>query len=237
MPKKKKFKVKKRFTFSDKLLHCILRIPNRKAKVINTTGEPLPKQCILIANHHGAAGPVNIRLFIKDVYMTWCAHQMCERYPSRWRYAYHTYYRKKLKYNKVKAFFKATLLAFINPWTYKYTGAIPVYYDSRIINTYRNSIECIENNVPVLIFPENSNEGYKKVLEEFWGGFLAMSRLYYKKNNVDLPIYTLRFCTKPKRIIIGTPLYYNELSKTHTDEEILKMFVTHMNELGAKYLA
>jgi hypothetical protein len=232
MAKEKKFKVKKKFTFSDMLLHGLLRIFNRKPKaIVNLSGGELPKQCILIANHFGSKGPVSYRLFLRNVYMTWSAHQMCEGYGSRYNYLYHIYYRKKQGYGKLKAFFKSVLLASVAPWTYKYAGVLPVYYDNRLFRTYKYSIEAIENEVPVFIFPENSNEGYKETLEEFWPGFLALPKLYFKKHNVDLPMYCLRLDKNPKRIIIGKPMYYNALAKEHSDEEIIKIFVNYINSL------
>jgi len=232
MAKEKKFKVKKRFKWSDMVIHGLVRLFNRKPEaIINLSGAPLPKQCVLLGNHNGSKGPITFRLFIRDVYMTWSAHQMCERFCSRYNYLYHTFYRQKYGYGRLKSFIKSVLLGFVAPWVYSYGGVFPVYYDNRLVKTYKYSIEIIENNVPVLIFPENSNEGYTDILEQFWPGYLTLPKMYYKKHGIDLPVYCLRYDKDPKRITIGKPMYYNELAKTHTDEEINKMFLDYMNSL------
>ncbi len=230
----KEFKVKKKLRFIDKLLLKIVALVKGKPRMVNLNSTDLPLRCIFIGNHNSTGGPVNYSLYMAGKLMPWAAHQMTEGYRSRWRYSYHVFYRQKLKYGKIKSFILATLLAFFAPLAYNAVGVIPVYYDLRAFSTFKNSIKCLENDVPVFIFPENSDDGYKEVIEELRPGFLKLSQLYFNKHGVDLPIFTMYYNRKPKKIIIGKPMYYHELAKKHSDGDIMKIFADYMNSLTAQ---
>ena len=233
----KKFKVKTKDNFLDKFLYGLLRIFKRKPEFINLNegaenGKDLPQKCLMIGNHNGAGGPFTFRVFLKHRLMSWGAHQMCEGFTSRRRYLYYTFYRQKLGWNRVKAFIMSYVFGVLSRPAYSYAGIIPTYFDSRLFHTYKYSMECLEKGISVFVFPEDATDGYKEYIERFWPGFLHFAKLYYKRTGVDLPIYTLFYSKKPKTIVIGKPMYYQELLKEHTDEEILEIFRNYMNSLN-----
>jgi hypothetical protein len=229
--KTKKFKVKKKMSRFGKCVRFIVRRVKRRARVINLNDHEIPTKSVLIGNHNGAGGPFNLRTSMETHFMTWGAHQMTEGFRSRWKYLYNVFYRQKLGYGKLRSFLCACGFGLISPIPYTIAGTIPVYFDTRVRRTFEYSVQCIEEDVPVLLFPENSNDGYKTQIEEFWPGFLLLVKHYYRKHGVDLPIYTLRFNPKPKTITIGKPMYYQELAKKHNDTEILEIFRKYMNDL------
>ena len=227
----KKFKVKRKKNCFDRFMIGLFKLFKGKHKIVNLNQEPLPEKCILLANHSNSGGPINYSMYFSGTMMMWGAHQMTENFKSRWNYSYHIFYRQKLGYGKFRSWIIATLLAIIAPLAYSVPGIIPVYYDMRVMQTFRNSIQCLNENKAVLIFPENSNEGYKDQLLEINPGFLELSKMYFKRCGIDLPIYPLRLDKKPKRIVIGKPLFYQELSKTFSDTEIIEIFRNSMNVL------
>ena len=227
----KKFKVKKRFNLPDKILLWLSFLLKKHPKIINLNDGGLPEKCIMLGNHNGAGGPFNYRAFMKGRWMSWGAHQMCENFRSRRKYLYHIFYRQKLGFGKFRSRVMSVILGFFAPWIYHCAGIIPVYFDSRILLTYKYSMACLEQDVRVFVFPEDSDNGYKEIIEKMWPGFLQLAKLHYKRAGTDLPIYTLRYNPKPKRIVIGKPMYYRELAKEHTDDEILQIFTDYMNSL------
>lgn len=227
----KSFKVKTKDNLGDRILRGIVRIFKRKPLIVNLNVEEPPKKCLLIGNHNGAGGPFSFRTFWRHRFMTWGAHPMCEGFKNRRRYLYHIFYRQKLGYGRIRAFLSSIGFGVISKLAYGFAGIIPIYYDNRLFLTYKYSFECLDKGVSVFIFPEDSTEGYKERIEKFMPGFLHLSRLYYKKYGVDLPIYTLYYNKKPKTIVIGKPMYYQELLKEHTDGEILKIYMDYMNSL------
>ena len=227
----KKLKIRKKIGWFAWFITWVTRTFKKNPKVINLNEEPLPNQCIMIGNHNAANGPVKYYSFLGRYFMTWGAHQMCEGFLSRRRYLYHIFYRQKLGYSKFRSAILAVLFGLISKRVYSSAGIIPVYYDSRLRKTFGYSIDCLEQNVPILIFPEDSNAGYKDPPEMLWPGFILTSKAYYAKHGVDLPIYTIYYSRKKLRIIIGKPMYYNELAKNHAKQEILQIFVDYMKEL------
>ncbi|MCL2847784.1 MAG: hypothetical protein FWE13_03430 [Firmicutes bacterium] len=234
----KKFKVKTRERLYDRLIRGLSRIIKRKPKFINLNegmeldGRDLPKQCMLIGNHNGAGGPYSFRTFMKRKrFMIWGAHPMCENYKSRRHYLYHTFYRQKLGWSKPRAKIMSWFFGSFSHIIYAHAGIIPTYTDGRLSRTFKYSFECLEKDVSVFVFPEDSSEGYKEQIEKFWPGFLHFAILYYKRKGEDLPIYTCYYHKKPKTIVIGKPLYVQELLKENSKEEVLEIFRTYMNSL------
>ncbi len=228
----KKFKVKAKNSFGDSILQGLGRFFKKKPQIINLNESEIEKKSIMIGNHNGAGGAFSYRTFLDHRFMTWGAHPMCEGYNSRRKYLYHIFYRKKLHYSKFKSFLLSISFGLISKIVYGYAGIIPVYYDSRIRNTYKYSFQCLEKDVSVFVFPENSESGYKDTVEEFYAGFLQLSKLYYRKFQVDLPIYSLYYAKDPKTIIIGKPMYFQELLKENSEDEILEIFRNYMNSLS-----
>ena len=237
-PKVKKFKVKKKDPLWGRFLSVFVRIFKRKPKFINlnggaSEGQDLPKRCILIANHNGAGGPFSVRFFLKHRIMIWGAHPMCEGFRSRRRYLYHIFYRQKLGWSKPRAFFMSIFFGMFSKVVYSYAGMIPTYTDGRYLNTIKNSMQCIEEDVSVLIFPEDSSEGYKAIIERFFPGFVHFAKLYYKRHKEDLPIFTCYYHKKPKTIVIGKPMYLQQLLEIGTEDDALETFRVYMNSLAA----
>ena len=151
-------------------------------------------------------------------------------------YLYHIFYRQKIGYKKGKAFFSATTFALVSKIIYRIAGILPIYYNLGFKKTIDHSFECFDNGVDILIFPEDSTEGYFEDLTRLVPGFLTLSKLYYKKYNVDLPIYPMYFNRHYMKIVIGKPFYLQEMLKEHTQDEILDIFLKQINGLNHKYI-
>lgn len=64
-----------------------------------------------------------------------------------------------------------------------------------------------------------------------------LSKLYYKKNKRDLPIYPIYISKKKKVVIIGEPLFVNELLKQKlTLAEIAEKAKNITNDLYNNYI-
>jgi len=229
------FKVKKKFSLVDKFLRVILKIAVKKPLFINLNeNKELPPKCIIIGNHRSAVGPFTYRTHMPEVCMVAVAHQMCEKFKSRWNYLYYVFYQQKCKRSKLASFVLATVLGSISPVLYRFAGALPIYFDLRIAVTYKYCLRVLNENVPVTFFPENSDDGYFEIItQKFNMGYLKLAELYLRRYKEDIPIYTLHFASNPSRIVRGKPMYYGELAKTHTDEEINEIFREYMNSLNS----
>ncbi|MDY0214408.1 MAG: hypothetical protein RBS24_02650 [Bacilli bacterium] len=177
---------------------------------------------------------MDISLFFPYPFIPWGAHQMKEGYRSRWNYAYHIFYRQKMKYGKFKSFVLATLLSIINKFLYVNMRLVPTYQDIRITKTMRDSLKHLNDNIPILIFPEDSSEGYEDEISHFNDGFVVLADYAYNHRNIDLPIYPVYYSKHDRIIIIGKPLIYSELVKENIKRsDIADLLRIKVNELYA----
>jgi hypothetical protein len=233
----KKPKIKKKLSPVMRLLRRIVRLFLGKHEVINLNDTPLPAQCILLGTHNGMNGPFVYQSYLPRFCVPWGTHEMRGNYVERWNYLYHVFYRKKNNIAKVPAFFKATIIALFSKMMYRGVGLIGTYTDGRQIKAIKLSIEHIEAGVPVMLFPENSNEGYFEVLNECHSGFVILANRYNRMHNTDIPVYPSYYNKKHRRIVIGKPLFVRAMQERDglTREEIAEITKGIINGLRDVY--
>ena len=92
---------------------------------------------------------------------------------------------------------------------------------------------AIENGDNIVIFPEDSKDGYKEELDGFFAGFTLLAERLYKKHGIDVPIYVSYFRKKDLKYIDDAPVSYSSLANGQkTREEIADILVKRCNELG-----
>lgn len=232
----KEFKIPSRKQPIYKPFRVILRLFIHKPKIINLAGD-IEDKSIILANHSAKSGPPSLDLYFPKKTCKWGAYQMFGNYSSRRSYLKDILYLQKCGSSRFKATIMSTILAFFNQFVYKGMWMMPSYPDMRLTQTLRNSCKVIESNIPVMIFPENSNEGYKDVLTEFFPGFVMLSLKYYKEYGIDLPIYPVYYSIKKKIMVIDKPIYVQDLVKQGLSrKEIAQVFCDKVNELYFDYI-
>lgn len=207
-----------------------------KIKVINLSDE-MPDKCIMVGNHAGKNGPVAYDKFLPIFHATWGAGQMLGNYKSRYNYLRNVLYIQKCGKSKFYATIKASFEAIFSPMIYKGIKILGTHTDMRFAKTLKNSAAVLNSNASVLIFPEDSSEGYFDELTRFFGGFVSLSEYYYKKSGEDLPVYPVYLHLKSKKLIIGKPKYVNELAKQGASrDEICEILKNEVNSLYKNYV-
>lgn len=238
MSKKKEYKVKTKRSFGFHIFRGFLKIFVRKPKLVNITNCPIEKKAIYVMNHCGARGPLIFELHFPVRSSPWGAHEMCGNYKERWNYLYHVFYIQKLHWNKVKAFFVATFFGIISKWLYNNIGLIGTYTDARFIKSLRNSIAVLNENVSIVIFPEDSSKGYLDKTTSFNNGFIELSKMYYKREKQDLPVYSVYYTKKKNTFFVDEPLYINKmLEEGKTEDEVSDVFLKKNHDLFDNYVA
>ncbi|MBO5789329.1 MAG: hypothetical protein J6R42_05230 [Clostridia bacterium] len=187
---------------------------------------------IFISNHCGTAGPFMVECYLPYSHHPWGAYQMNGDIKSRFNYLYRVLYMQKLHMKKVPSFLLASIVCVVSKAYYKGMGLISSYPDIRLVRTIKQSIACLEKNTSIVIYPENSNEGYHDQLNEIFGGFCLLSKAYYTKHHVDLPIYPIYYNKFTSRMVVDKPLYLQPLmQKGMTTGEICEFYRDHINGL------
>ena len=210
---------------------AILRIFIKKPKIVNLAGE-LHDKAIIIPNHCFKKGPLMYELYYPKLHALWGAHEMLGNFKSRQAYLRDVFYIQKRGFSKRKASFKAWFEAIFSKYAYKGMRVLPTFTDSRLIGTINKSIDILNKNASIMIFPEDSNKGYFDVLTSLFPGFILLSEKYYKTTGEDLPIYPVYFHMKKNLIIIDKPHYLQELKQQGMNKnEILEFFLNKINSL------
>jgi len=190
-------------------IKAMMRLVKKRPKIINKN-ETLPNQAIFVCNHSGASGPFSLSLYFPKLFVPWGAHPMTEGYRSRWKYLYHTFYQQKLKFGKIRSFLISTLFALVSKMLYNGMHVIPTYPDIRVRHTIDFSIRHLNIGNPVLIFPEDSSDGYHDILKSYNSGFVYLSTSYFKTYGIDLPVYPIYYHQKRNVLFIEKPHYLQE---------------------------
>ena len=244
-PKEKKKKVKKEKEFKVpsrkrpiyNIMRTILRLRYKKPQIINLAGD-IEDRSIVVVNHSGKNGPPALDLHYPKFTVKWGAHEMLGNYSSRKAYLRDILYIKKM--GKKKGFatsFKAGFMAIFSPYVYKGMKMMASYPDGRLMQTLRNSMQVLDANMSVMVYPENSNSGYKDVLTEFFPGFVMLAEKYYKARGEDVPIYPVHYCVKKRLMVIGKPMYVQDFVKQGMDRyQIANEYCKAVNQLYFDYV-
>ena len=209
----------------------VLKLFFRKPKVVSLSGE-LPNRAIYVANHSAMFGPLMYNLYLPASVAQWGAYPMLGNYKSRYRYLRDVYFIQKRHKSKFSATILAFIEAFLSPFFYKGLRVLPSYNDTRFITTIRKSMQMLENDIGVIIYPEDSNVGYHEILSNFFAGFVELARYYLRKFKEDLPIFPVYYHAKKKVMVIGEGHRLSDFLKRGLDrKQIAKEFCNMVNNL------
>lgn len=234
--------MKKEFTIPSKkqpiyrLIRPLMKLFFKKPQIINLAGQ-IEEKSIILANHSAKSGAPSLDLYFPKKTCKWGAYEMFGNYKMRKAYLRDILYIKKCGAKMFKAKFLSSIIAMFNKYFYKGMWIFPSYLDMRLIKTLRNSCEVLDAGISVLIFPENSNQGYKDVLTEFFPGFVMLSEKYYKDRGIDLPIYPVYYSIKKRLMIIDKPMNVQQYLKIgYTRNEICEKFCMAINDFYYNYV-
>ena len=182
--------------------------------------ENLPDEpCIIVGNHSQMNGPIIGQLYFPNNPRIWCASQMM-RIQEVPQYAYEDFWRDKPRlirwFYKVLSYVIAPLCACI----FTNADTIAVYRDSRLINTFKQTIQTLEDGTNVIIFPECRQE-HNCIINQFQTHFIDIAKLYYKRTGKKLSFVPLYIAPKLRKIYIGKPVVFD--ADQAVDEERLRI--------------
>ena len=209
------------------ILHPFFYVKN-----VEFLGEKFPKKCIIVSNHNNKKGPVVYEFSLPVRHATWGAYQMLGSYNMRYHYLRDIFYMQKNSIKKFKATLRAGFEAIFSIFAYRGIKVIPSFPDARLMKTLQYSMQCLDNNIAVSVYPEDSDEGYFDEMTHFFPGFVMLADVYFKRTGEDLPVFPAYYGRKKKKIVVGKPLYVQELKKQGLNrEDIAEKFRLEVNKL------
>lgn len=229
---KKKIKNNRNLWF--RCLKTFMKIFIHKPKYIYV-GDKIQDGSLIISNHVGTSAPLALELYLNQPIRFWGAYEMNASLAKLYKYQTRVYYHEKKHWNLFGARIFCLLASPLTWIFYRGLRLISTYPDYRLKTTIKESIDAIRNNESVVIFPEDSSEGYLDKLKGLFCGFALLARTCYKQG-IDLSIHCAYYRKSDKTYIFDTPIKYSELvKKYHTQEELATALCNRINELPDTY--
>lgn len=225
----KKTKAKRKLYF--RILKKLMKSRYKEPRFIYL-GEQFENGALILSNHEGTDSPMSLEIYCDKPIRMWGTAEMNSGLISLYQYQTKVYYHEKKHWN-IHLARLFCLLASPLTWLF-YSGfdLISTYRDARLVTTLRESIASLKSGDNIVVFPEDSTNGYLSELEGFHEGFVLLADVC-KKKGMDLPIYVSYFRKSDKTYIFDAPILYSELSAIYQSrEEIAKYLCNRCNELG-----
>ena len=212
-------------------LKTFLKLFIRKPKYVYL-GEGFADTSLILSNHHGAKGPLALELYFPKQFRFWGTYEMNSSLKEVYAYLKDIYFYQKKHMKK----WLATIVAFIAcPLLYMfYRGLrlISTYRDFRFKNTLKESVKTLRSNCNLIIFPEDSSNGYFDQMTEFFSGFVSLAN-YCFRNGMDLPVYVTYLRKKERIFVIDKPFMWSEMAALSLSKtEIAQMLLKRCNALA-----
>ena len=223
--------MKKKRKWWFRLLKKLMKIRYKEPKFVYL-GEKITTGSIVLSNHEGTDAPMSLEIYGDMPIRMWGAHEMNSGLIKLYKYQTRVYYHEKKGWNLHLARLFCLIASPLTNLFYKGLDLISTYKDVRCIKTVRESLDAIKKGDNIVIYPEDSKNGYLAELEGFFAGFVLLADAC-KKEGIDVPIYVTYFKKDERIYVIDKPIMYSKLCEEYTTkEEKAKALCDRCNELG-----
>lgn len=181
----------------------------------NIPSEPV----IIVSNHSQLHGPLSNEINYPRNKRIWCIGEVMNLKEAP-RYNFNDFWSKKPKSTKWLFKIFAYLSAPLSVYIFSRADTIPVYKDSRIMSTFKESVRSLQDNKDIIIFPECQTP-FNDIVNEFQDKFIDLARLYYKKTKKELYFVPAYNGAKIKTISIGKPIKFNPNNPIEEERKII----------------
>lgn len=187
---------------------------------------------IFVCNHDRAYGPIamcgHFELY-KDVRPWINAPVLSVReMPAYVRKDY--WWKPGRWYSKILDYTLAYICSIILPHILHGSACIPVYHDTRVVNTLKNSVAALDSGKHIILFPEHPS-GYHQYDDEIISGFVSIGRLYYRRKRKLVNFYPTYIDWTGKVITVAEPVQYDpEMSPDDFAKKVSDAVESHFRE-------
>ena len=189
-----------------RIVYGLVKLFSPKTEVLGA--ENLPDDaCIIVANHAKMNGPIVGQLYYPRKRLIWCAAQM-QKLREVPAYAYQDFWSGKPR--SVRWLYKllSYIIAPLSVCIFNHADVIPVYHDSRVMNTFRQTVKALEEGTDIIIFPEKL-EKENPILYAFQENFVDVAKLYYKRTGKKVAFVPMYLAPALRQAHIGKPVSFD----------------------------
>ena len=192
----------------------------RCAGVENIPDEPV----VFIGNHAQLHGPIACELYMPVERYTWCVADVMDRRAAP-AYCYKDFWPVKRRGTRWFYHLLSYLVAPLAVLLFNNANTVPVYHDTRLLDTLRRTTDLLEQGYSVVIFPERDGEN-NGVLNEFQEGFADVARFYRKRTGKDVCFVPTYLAPTLKLISFGEPLRSDPDASVKAERERVSRVMT-----------
>ena len=177
-------------------------------KITVEGAENLPDEpCIVVGNHAKTNGPVSVELYFPVERYTWCTGEMMhlKEVPD---YTYRDFWSKKPKSIRWLYRIASYLIAPLSACVFNNANCIGVYHDLRIMETFKETVQTLQNGASVVIFPEHEVP-HNSIVCAFQDRFIDVARMYYKKTGREISFVPLYVAPRLHKLCLGAPVRFH----------------------------
>ena len=227
MSKKLVKKGKPWFRFMKKLMRSRYKEPR-----FIFLGEEFNDGSLILSNHEGTDSPMSLEMYLDKPFRLWGTYEMNSGLVKMYKYQTRVYYHEKKHWNLFLARLFCLLASPLTNLFYKGLNLISTYQDGRFMKTMKESLSAVQEGNSIVVFPEDSTNGYLPELEGFFAGFAVFAE-YCLKKGADIPIVVSYFKKQERIYIFDKPVNYSTLLKECGDREnVIQRLLKRCNELG-----
>lgn len=204
------------FRFVKRILRLFIKPPR-----FSDNAQHFEDGAIYICNHVGSTVPLRLELYFPRPFKFWGTYEMTYSCKERWNYLAHNYFYKKKHNSKFMAKVKATLSCPFIGMFYKGMQLIPTYQDARLLTSLTYSVSYLSNKNSIVIFPENSSDGYHDLLREYYAGFLFLAKHFHAKTKQNIKIFNMYYRKEENLFVVDQSYKVEELLNDERDIRII----------------
>lgn len=196
----------KKTTLLYRILRALVRLCYPAVRVEGL--ENLPDgPCIIVGNHSQMHGPIGCELYFPGPHYIWCAGEMMHLrdVPA---YAYRDFWSAKPKAVRWLYKLASYLIAPLSVCIFNNAHCIPVYHDSRIMSTFRETMEKLQQGQRVIIFPEH-DPPHNHILYEFQDRFIDVAKMYHHRTGKEIRFVPLYIAPARRTMYLGRPISFH----------------------------
>ena len=188
-----------------KVIRWLVKVFYPKIEVVGVDNLP-DEPVMVVGNHTQMNGPIACELYFPGNRYTWCAGEMMhlKDVPA---YAYKDFWSNKPKY--IRWFYKllSYIIAPLSVCVFNNAQTIGVYHDARIISTFKQTVQRLQEGSSVVIFPEH-DVPHNHIICQFQDKFIDIAKLYYKRTKKELAFVPLYIAPTLKKMYLGKPIRF-----------------------------
>ena len=197
-----------------------LKIKYKPAQFIYL-GEKPTQRSIILSNHVGTDAPMTLEIYADYPLRFWGAHEMNSGLRKLYKYQSEVYYHVKKGWNLHASRLFCLLASPLTNLFYKGLNLISIYPGARLLHTLDESWTAIKDKGEnIVIFPEDSSEGYSDEMKGFFAGFVLLAEKCLK-NGLDVPIFVSYYKKKQRQYVFDAPANYSQLKAQFGDRNAI----------------